>query len=669
MGVNKVYLTQEGARVALYCQNNNEPIKFTKFGIGDGENLSPKTATAMTNEVVQVPVLSCNEVKDGQYRVLGEMSNNAITENLFFRELGLYCEDAKNKGTDVLYCYGNAKGVDFDYTEEIPAFDVSGAYSSRRFQVDIFLENDLNATFNIDSSAKADIKDVEELRLEVEGKANTSLDNITGILAKANGGTGNALGLASGLELAGTNGWTPETDTFSNWVEKGSCVWFIETEGQLNGQAGNYGLLVNYVNPDNDVHQLWLSQPAGGILHRGGNQSTGLGEWVLLIDSDNIEQYTGIPTQLKTAGLNGFTHDTDTPENWIKKGNCVWFFNEFGNMENQPSNYGLLVNLMEKPDGLDVHQIWLTQSGGEMYHRGGGAGGFEPWRKVIDDKNLTAETFTFVVDSNEKLAEWANNDRSKGQDYTSVLIKKGEWTSTAGVNLTNAGTKVVVGEAGNKLIFNDAKYSLFYDKLPTTDDFFMCNVFVEATFPTMKYDSGVIFRRVTNLKNCYAKVTNTGRIEAKAYEYCQNISHCTSITENTVGMFSQYGFSECENILYCRAYGEASGSSEGSFTYGFYRCNKINSCYGETNVIEGNNNSAIPFFNCERLTHCEVKMNSIDSKGFGFLDCKAVFQCKAKGRCIEGVFSNCYASNSITADYACADTPAGGFNDTTNPSA
>jgi hypothetical protein len=455
----------------------------------------------------------------------------------------------------------------------------------------------------------ADSEMMEELRQTVEGKADATA--VQEMLANI-----------SSLKLAGTNGFTPETDTFEAWAEKGNCIWFFESEGQLNGQAGNYGLLANFVNPGNDVHQLWLSQPAGGIMHRSGNQTTGLGEWILMIDSDNIGQYVGIPTQLKTAGLNGFTHDTDTPENWIKKGNCVWFFNEFGNMENQPSNYGLLVNLMEKPDGQDVHQIWLTQSGGEMYHRGGGAGGFEPWRKVIDDKNLSSETYTFVVDSNEKLAEWASNDRTKGQDYTSVLIKKGTWTGSQGIDLGAAGTIAVVGEPGSKVTLNDVTKGLYYNTVPDTNDYYIQNVHIEINInSSINEDSSVFYK-------------------------CARLSNCNAIISSEMS------------------------SDTGRILIGYDYCEDLNGCYGKSFSV--NNRSHMGFKECKRLYNCRGSGRTNNSKysvAVGFWHCNGVILCGANGYSTEGVYIDCFSTITPSGSYLCADTPAGGFNDTTNPSA
>ena len=73
---------------------------------------------------------------------------------------------------------------------------------------------------------------------------------------------------------------------------------------------------------------------------------------------------------------------------------------------------------------------------------------------------------TFIVDSNDKLSQWIRADT--GNDYTTVLIKKGTWQSDellyelqlsgskkkyAGINLSKTKTKIVIGEAGSKIYF------------------------------------------------------------------------------------------------------------------------------------------------------------------------------------------------------------------------
>ncbi len=171
--VNKVYLTAEGARVSAYCQNNDIAVKFTEFGIGSGENYNPAEATKMTDKVLTVPIQSCVKIAGDHYRIRGEFVNEILESDLVYRELCLYCEDPENEGEKVMYCYGNAKGTDFDYTEIIPAFTTGGNQVARIVAVDTFVAGG-NATFYVDNLAKADIATVQSLRDDLEAhKADT----------------------------------------------------------------------------------------------------------------------------------------------------------------------------------------------------------------------------------------------------------------------------------------------------------------------------------------------------------------------------------------------------------------------------------------------------------------------------------------------------------------
>ena len=225
------------------------------------------------------------------------------------------------------------------------------------------------------------------------------------------------------------------------------------------------------------------------------------------------------------------------------------------------------------------------------------------------------EQFTFVVDSNEKLTAWANN--SGGYDYTSVLIKKGEWTSNTGVNLTTAGTKVVVGEPGSKLVFNNVEKSLYYNAVPTEPDYYMRGVAV-----TVGTGSG------------------NNAVSVSGFSSCTNLTNCTG-TGSGSGNGYGYGFDLCTNLTNCTGTGTGTGSRY-SDSYGFRSCTNLTNCTG-TGTGTG--------------------------YGYGFYDCTVVIGCKAGGHCTTNVFKHSYSSSSKAGAYACADTANGGFNNTTNPPA
>jgi hypothetical protein len=218
---------------------------------------------------------------------------------------------------------------------------------------------------------------------------------------------------------------------------------------------------------------------------------------------------------------------------------------------------------------------------------------------------LHFQQFTFIVNSNEALSNWASN--KSGYDYTSVLIKKGTWTSSVGVNLTTTGTKVVVGEAGSKLIFTSDK-GLHYNDVPTSPEYYMQTVTIELSYNGSAYG----FYKCTNLTNCTSQSVGNGQ---------------------GLGV----GFNNCNNLTNCVGYGKGYGGGDG-----FKTCNNLTNCTG-------------------------IGIGTAFSNGNGFNGCKLVSKCKAGGHCGANVFINCYASQSENETYACADTPEGGFNDVTNP--
>ena len=353
------------------------------------------------------------------------------------------------------------------------------------------------------------------------------------------------------------------------------------------------------------------------------------------------------------------------------------------------------------------------------------------------------EQFTYVVDSDEALADWANN--VEGNDYTSVLIRKGTWTSAVGVNLTTAGTKVVVGEADSKLVFNNVEKGLYYTDIPQSPEYYMTGVTV-ATSTGSGYGSGTGFYncssltnckgtgtseddeggagigfyncsnltncdgtgigdgagfyRCSNLTNCKGTGTGPGYGSGTGFYSCYNLTNCDGIgTSESTNIGYGYGFYSCSNLTNCKGTGTGTGTGTGE-GYGFYSCTDLANCtgtgegfgesfggstgtgkgygfHGCTNLTnctgtgEGFGESmyvfSSGFYDCTSLTNC-IGTGESSLAGYGFYMCYGVSACKAGGNCATGVFNGCYASLSKTSDYACADTPNGGFNNTTNPS-
>jgi hypothetical protein len=272
------------------------------------------------------------------------------------------------------------------------------------------------------------------------------------------------------------------------------------------------------------------------------------------------------------------------------------------------------------------------------------------------------EQFTFVVDSNDALAAWANN--TAGNDYTSVLIMPGTWTSANGVNLTTAGTKVVYGMPGSKLSLT-SQYGLRYTSRPSTNDYGVEGVNVTGS----NYD----FYRCTNLTNCTGTGSNygfynctnltncTGTGSNYGFYTCENLTNCTgnefytclNLT-NCTGTGSNYSFYNCESLTNCigndfysctnltNCFGNSSnysfhsctnltncsGSSTSSnHNYGFYTCMNLTNCsgYAYSEAI------GTAFYRCENLTNCTGIGESYSSSGYGFLLCMNLTNCTGTG--------------------------------------
>ena len=76
----------------------------------------------------------------------------------------------------------------------------------------------------------------------------------------------------------------------------------------------------------------------------------------------------------------------DTTANWGNKGFGLHFNSVTGQLIDQPSQWGFILNLTSGT--TEVYQIWTTQASGNMAHRGGNANGWNgSWRTIYDSVN------------------------------------------------------------------------------------------------------------------------------------------------------------------------------------------------------------------------------------------------------------------------------------------
>lgn len=307
---------------------------------------------------------------------------------------------------------------------------------------------------------------------------------------------------------------------------------------------------------------------------------------------------------------------------------------------------------------------------------------------IKENKSFENVIFTYVVDSDDALNDWAEN--KAGNDYSCVLIKSGSWTCTKNLNLTNCGTKIVVGEADSKLIFNISETSIataiLYSELPEIAEHFMFNVHVMCN----RAGNAIGFNLCVNLYNCSAEV-NGGR--ASGFYKCENVINCVAKCNATESEYSA-SFYFSNGLNNCIAYATAQ---EGT-AYGFSKCEKLNNCkvaelssnvkvcaFNTCNVCVGcsfENDVTYPavngFFGCKKLFAC-ISVGNGNTEGYAFYGCTYMDACEASGN--YGYYNcsgikNCIAKTTTTAkayntsanlgdynaSYAYANTPEGGFN-------
>jgi hypothetical protein len=219
--------------------------------------------------------------------------------------------------------------------------------------------------------------------------------------------------------------------------------------------------------------------------------------------------------------------------------------------------------------------------------------------------------FTYIVDSNQKLADWANN--VAGNDYTSVLVKKGTWTLNASkqfqIELNNTNTKLVYFEEGAKIISIDNKYVN-----SRTNALF---AFVLSTYPNSPFDYPIIY-------NGNAEITSSGAIICFSLNCRNKNCHCT-LTSNKTG-----------TLWGVAAYQKASGGYAEAI-----------SCSAETT------DSTYPRL---YLTRVLSKVLFCYSETLSIIDSRNVRDCVCAG------YSSSYSSPIADPTYACANTPNGGYN-------
>ena len=256
--------------------------------------------------------------------------------------------------------------------------------------------------------------------------------------------------------------------------------------------------------------------------------------------------------------------------------------------------------------------------------------------------------FTFVVDSDVTLAQWAIN--APGNDYSRVLIRAGTWTYDFGtlsgipytaIDISNGRTKYVVGEVGSKIFITYLNSSIVGLKGSGSNDQLFDNVSIEV--------------------NCQSGGNST------AFTQCQNLFNCHAVA---VSEGDTYGFRECQDIFNCKGIGSAPSKTTYSvayLAYGFAECKNLFNCKGYTYGYEGESYHAAGYYYCQNLFNCHgvSYQGTSGYRTYGFSQCTTGFGCVGSTYGYPGQsFSDCYMEQGgyYYQTTPWANTSAGGYN-------
>ncbi|MCL2138485.1 MAG: hypothetical protein FWH41_03020 [Treponema sp.] len=293
------------------------------------------------------------------------------------------------------------------------------------------------------------------------------------------------------------------------------------------------------------------------------------------------------------------------------------------------------------------------------------ADGSKPVIELYAQENkLSKENFTFIIDSDEKLAAWAKD--LPGYNYMHVLIKTGSWTYDMGIleggslsdpftaiDISNGRTKSVTGEAGSKIIINYEApyYSWAYCcgikgsgdiSYPSSSDikkdYFFNNVNIEVNGGQGGSSIGLYLCR--NLYACTGIVNGSGEIIG--IYVCSNLINCIGTADGTKGEtesgYIPCGIQSCYNLINC--IGEAFNGQGGYRCYGFCECRNLTNCKGAAVRLGG-----------------AVFLNDID-----FLNCRTGYGCQSNNPYTVSItFENCYME-MYSGETPWSNTAAGGYN-------
>ena len=294
------------------------------------------------------------------------------------------------------------------------------------------------------------------------------------------------------------------------------------TLGYLGMNAAN-GSLFRFSADTTKSYKLWDADNDGSGSGLDADLLDGTHKADLLTDvstslSNNLSVTVGGTTKTITklyasrlsVSSNTITSTSDdTTEKWGPLGTSIHSYGTKNQLTDQPSQYGFILNVSNHDK--EVHQIWMTQNTGNLYHRGGNASGWSgTWRTILDSVNTHIKDGVITINGTTitPLTQHQSLD-----DYI-------KWNSTVYYNISKRSKQT----DGNIRFFftnidNDSCLGLGYEK--STNTVYLTNYKGKSLVLTnnLTYGNDIVAYTTTNFPSNqiniltgYSKATSIGAI-------------------------------------------------------------------------------------------------------------------------------------------------------------
>ena len=134
-----------------------------------------------------------------------------------------------------------------------------------------------------------------------------------------------------------------------------------------------------------------------------------------------------------TSTINSTANDTTAK--WGAQKNSVHWYATANQLNGQPTQYGYLINIGQSSE---VHQIWMTQAGGDLSHRGGNSSGWNgSWKTILDSSNFTS--YSPTLSGGGAIGTWGISITGNASTATTLQTARTLTIGKTGKNFNGTG--------------------------------------------------------------------------------------------------------------------------------------------------------------------------------------------------------------------------------------